>query len=72
MVLPVRPWRKFHLWTCFPIDLAKDAAFLAMGTTWVLAWKKWLQMAVPLPGVSWQTEQIEVMKVITLTKCGKR
>ena len=54
------------------MDLAKDAVFLAMGNTWVLAWEKQLQMAVPLPGVSWQTEQIEVMKVITLTKRGKR
>ena len=54
------------------MDLAKDATFLAMGTAWVLAWEKQLQMAVPLPGVSWQMEQIEVMKVITLTKCGKR
>ena len=43
-----------------------------MGTTWVLAWEKQLQMAVPLPGVPWWTEQIEVTKVIALTKCGKR
>ena len=54
------------------MDLARDAIFFAMGTTWVLAWEKQLQMAVPLPGVSWQKEQIEVMKVITLTECGKR
>ena len=32
--------------------------FLAMGTTWVLAWEKQLQMAVPLPGVSWQMKQM--------------
>ena len=54
------------------MDLAKDATFLAIGTTWVLAWEKQLQMAVPLPEVSWQMEQIEVMKVIILTKGGKR
>ena len=72
MVFPVRPWRKFHPWTCFSVDLAKDATFLAMETIWVLAWEKQLQMAAPLPGVSWQIEQIEVMKVITLTKCGKK
>ena len=53
MVLPVRPWRKFHPWMCFPMDLVKDATFLAVGTAWVLAWDKQLQMAVPLPGVSW-------------------
>ena len=68
----VRPWRKSHPWTCFPMDLVKDAAFFVMGATWVLAWEKWLQMAVPLPGVSWQMEQIEVTKVIALTKYGKR
>ena len=50
----------------------KDATFLAMGTTWVLALEKQLQMVVALPGVSWQMEQIEVMKVITLIKHGKR
>ena len=55
-----------------PMDLVKDVTFLAVGTAWVLAWEKQLQMAVPLPRVSWQMEQIEVMKVITLTKCGKR
>ena len=52
MVLPVRPWRKFHPWTCFPADLARNDTFLAVGTAWVLAWKKQLQMAAPLPGVS--------------------
>ena len=56
----------------FPMDLAKDATFLAMGTAWVLTWVRWLQMAVPLPGVSWQMEQIEVTKVTVLTKHGKR
>ena len=34
--------------------------------------EKWLQMAVPLPGVSSRVEQIEVTKVIILTKHGKR
>ena len=57
---------------CFPLDLAKDAAFWAMGTTWVLAWEKWLQMVVSLPGVPRQMEQIEVMRVNALTKCSKR
>ena len=38
------------------MDLAKDATFLAMGTAWVLAWEKQLQMAAHLPGVSWQME----------------
>ena len=51
---------------------SKGATFLAMETAWVLAWERQLQMAVPLPGVSWQMEQIEVMRVIALTKCGKR
>ena len=40
----------------FPVDLVRNAAFLAMGTAWVLAWEKQLQMAAPLPGVSWQME----------------
>ena len=38
------------------MDLARNATFLAMGTTSVLAWEKQLQMAAPLPGVSWQME----------------
>ena len=57
---------------CFPVDLVKDATFLAVGTAWVLAWEKWLQMAVPLSEVSCWMEQVEVMKVITLTEHGKR
>ena len=57
---------------CFPVYLAKDATFLAVGTTWALVWERELQKAVPLPRVSWRMEQIEVMKVIALTKCGKR
>ena len=54
------------------MDLAKDDANLAIGTTWVLAWEKWLWMAVPLPEVSWWMEQIKVMRLNTLTKHGKR
>ena len=57
---------------CFPMDLVKDATILSMGTTWVLTWEKQLQMAAHLPGVSWQREQIEVMRVNALTKRGKR
>ena len=34
----------------FPMDLVRNAAFLAMGTAWVLAWGKWLQVASPLLG----------------------
>ena len=52
--------------------LAKDAAFLAMGTILVLTWERQPQMAVPLPGVSWQVEQMEVTEVIALTRHGKR
>ena len=42
--------------TSFPMDLVRNATFLAMGTVWDLAWEKQLQMAAPLPGVSWQME----------------
>ena len=34
-----------------PMALAKDAAFLAMGTIWVLAWERWLRMDVLPLGV---------------------
>ena len=72
MVLPVRPWREFHPWTYFPVDVVKDVTILAMGTAWLLAGERQLQMAAHLPGVSWQVEGIEATKVVTLTKCGKR
>ena len=55
-----------------PHGSGKGCHLFGHGTTWVLAWVKWLQMAVPLPGVSWQMGQIKMMKVITLTKHGKR
>ena len=38
------------------MDLARNAAFLAMRTVWVLGWEKQLQITAPLPGVSWQME----------------
>ena len=55
-----------------PTALAKDAAFLAVGTIWMLAWERWLQMAVLPLGMPWQVEQMEVTKVITPTRHGKR
>ena len=57
---------------CFPMAPVKDAAFLAMGTVWELAWERWPQMAVPLLRMFWQVEQMEMMKVIALTRCGRR
>ena len=38
MVLPARPWGNPHLWTCPPVHLLRNAAFLAVETIWVLAW----------------------------------
>ena len=49
---------------CLPVDLVRDAAFLAMGTAWVLNWEKQQWMVAHLPVVFWQVEWIEVMKVI--------
>ena len=57
---------------CFPAAPAKDATFLAMGTIWVLAWERQPQTSVPLLGMFWQVEQMEMMKVIALTRCGRR
>ena len=31
MVLPVRPWGKFHLWMCLLVDLVRKAAFFGHG-----------------------------------------
>ena len=44
--------------------LVKEAAFLAVGTIWVLAWERWPQVAVLPLGVPWWVEQMEVMEVI--------
>ena len=54
------------------MDLGKDAAFLAMGTIWVLAWERWPQMSVPPLGMFWQVEQMKMTKVIALARCGRR
>ena len=57
---------------CSLAVLAKEATFLAIGTIWVLVGERQPQVAVLLPGVPWQAEQMEVMEMITPIRSDKR
>ena len=50
----------------------KGCCLFGHGDLWVLAWERQPWMAVPLLGMFWQVEQMEMMKVIALTRCGKK
>ena len=66
MVLPVRPVEEVLSMDVLPLWIwQRMPPFLAMGTAFgVLAWEKWLQMAVPLPrGVLGEWNRSGVMRV---------
>ena len=50
-----------------PHGLGKGCCLLAMGTVWIRAWER-----QPWMGMFWWVEQTEMMKVIALTRCGKK
>ena len=50
----------------FPLDLAKDVAFLVLETVWALVWEEQLWMAVLLQGESLVVGWVEVMGCLPL------
>ena len=57
---------------CFPMALVKDAAFLGHGDHLGTGLGEAAADVCSSAGMFWQVEQMEMMKVIALARCGRR